>query len=426
MAVTESHTQVQNRNVQPAHLAVCPAPSRTDDPQQVAARLIEENTNWGGLNLKEGALARDIAEIGLRDGPLAADVLEAMEPMLSDGNYRQVSNAMPGAIMDARNAQLEAEGVPADQRALVLDVTQMTLDVAGIFDPTPATDGINAAISLFRGDLLGAGISAISMVPFIGDLAKAGKLGRWAQTLDGVVRMAADNPAFRRMVEPMLSKLGDAISAIPQSVMANLPDSVQSALRGARSQIDEALGAADNLAVRAAGTVQRSFGRNTMEWTTDAQGRLTGASGTFAEVFTGLARSSDEVAAQSRAAARGIDGDHGGHALPHRFVGDQGDVNLWPQNGVPDGPLRNFNGSAYKTMENELAAWVDAGGTVRFDVEFSDFVGDRPSTVGVSYAVTDANGRTVFRNEQLFDNQAGETFNRLSRAEIADIMAGSQ
>ena len=86
----------------------------------------------------------------------------------------------------AHRDMLEADtvvgrGVSRHQdRELMLDIGQLVLDVVGIFDPTPASDGANVLISLARGDLFGAGISAISIVPFVGDLAKVGKLGKWA------------------------------------------------------------------------------------------------------------------------------------------------------------------------------------------------------------------------------------------------------
>ncbi|HEX8119363.1 MAG TPA: hypothetical protein VF521_18945, partial [Pyrinomonadaceae bacterium] len=47
------------------------------------------------------------------------------------------------------------------QRELTLDLTQMALDLAGLIDPTPISDGANGIVSLFRGDLLGVGISAL-------------------------------------------------------------------------------------------------------------------------------------------------------------------------------------------------------------------------------------------------------------------------
>ena len=73
----------------------------------------------------------------------------------------------------------------ADAAELALDVTQMALDIVGLVDPTPISDGANGLISLARGDWLGAGISAVSMIPYVGDAAKLGKLGRYAETTAG-------------------------------------------------------------------------------------------------------------------------------------------------------------------------------------------------------------------------------------------------
>lgn len=60
-----------------------------------------------------------------------------------------------------------------------LDKFQMGLDGIGIFDPTPISDGVSGVISAFRGDWAGAGLSAVSAFPYLGDLlGKGGKAGR--------------------------------------------------------------------------------------------------------------------------------------------------------------------------------------------------------------------------------------------------------
>lgn len=70
-----------------------------------------------------------------------------------------------------------------------LDKLQYGLDVIGIADPTPVTDIANAAISVVRGiadperrgeHLTNAGLRAVSAIPYVGDVAKAGTLGRKA------------------------------------------------------------------------------------------------------------------------------------------------------------------------------------------------------------------------------------------------------
>ena len=51
------------------------------------------------------------------------------------------------------------------------------LDFVGIFDPTGISDAVNALIYLGRGQFGNAGISALAIIPFIGDIGKGGKYG---------------------------------------------------------------------------------------------------------------------------------------------------------------------------------------------------------------------------------------------------------
>lgn len=62
----------------------------------------------------------------------------------------------------------------------VLDGVQAGLDVAGLVPGVgEIADGVNALISLGRGDVAGATLSAMSMVPVVGDaVGKGGKILR--------------------------------------------------------------------------------------------------------------------------------------------------------------------------------------------------------------------------------------------------------
>ena len=51
------------------------------------------------------------------------------------------------------------------------------LDMIGVAEPTGISDGFNALIYLGQGDLKNAGISAIGLVPYVGDTAKGARLG---------------------------------------------------------------------------------------------------------------------------------------------------------------------------------------------------------------------------------------------------------
>lgn len=177
--------------------------------------------------------------------------------------------------------------------------------------------------------------------------------------------------------------------------------------------------AATPSAVGAATGTERTavVGRNEATWTLDAQGRPVRAEATLKEVFTDLERSSAETRAQGEAADRGIEGDHGGHIIGHRFVKDQGLDNLFPQNG-------DFNISAYKTLENEMADWVEAGAEVRVTVDLLGG-GDRPVKVRVSYEVLSAVSRdVVYENNVLFRNQADQTFDRTPSSDMKGLLDG--
>lgn len=67
-----------------------------------------------------------------------------------------------------------------------MDAVQTALDAAGVVDPTPIADGTNAVISLVRAGMepdragehvKNAAISAVSAIPYVGDIAKAAKYG---------------------------------------------------------------------------------------------------------------------------------------------------------------------------------------------------------------------------------------------------------
>ena len=150
---------------------------------------------------------------------------------------RQELDLQLSPVDRGRLAESAAAG-KVDLGELSLDLGQMALDVVGIFEPTPFADLTNAGISIFRGDGLGAVLSAAGAIPYLGDAAKLGKLGKWAQTVAKAVDAALTNPAARRALEPALRRVADALGKIPDSIMSKLPADAQAKLKGLRGQID--------------------------------------------------------------------------------------------------------------------------------------------------------------------------------------------
>jgi hypothetical protein len=56
------------------------------------------------------------------------------------------------------------------------DKIHLTLDVAGIFDPTPWSDLTNAGLYVSEGNYLAAGISIVGVLPWIGDIFKSTRI----------------------------------------------------------------------------------------------------------------------------------------------------------------------------------------------------------------------------------------------------------
>ncbi|MEZ6127237.1 MAG: hypothetical protein R3C59_00980 [Planctomycetaceae bacterium] len=118
---------------------------------------------------------------------------------------------------------INSDGLSKEQEELLLDLTQFLLDIIGIFEPTPFADGTNAAISLKRKDWLGAALSAVSILPYVGDLAKLTKLPRYARTINRVISLAQKDAKFAAQVRPLLVNLKKLLDDVP---MDELPGSL--------------------------------------------------------------------------------------------------------------------------------------------------------------------------------------------------------
>ncbi len=100
-------------------------------------------------------------------------------------------------------------------RELGLDLLQMALDLAGIVDPTPVSDGASGLLALARGQWFDALISGASMIPYIGDLAKAGKLPRYLKTIEKAVLLAEKSAEAAKTLLPGMRKLKEVLDLIP-------------------------------------------------------------------------------------------------------------------------------------------------------------------------------------------------------------------
>lgn len=206
--------------------------TRPPDTQSLAAGIIANNSQGGRRDI--AAIKADLAAMGAQNPAAAGALAQAVDARLTPVERGQLAGSTSLA---------QAPGGPS-AGTLALDLTQIGLDIVGIFEPTPFADGANTLISLGRGDWLGAGLSVLGVVPYLGDLAKLGKLGKWAKTIANGVELAAKNPAAAKILEPALRKVHDAIKAIPEGALKKLPDDAREAIQGMKKQLDEFFGAA--------------------------------------------------------------------------------------------------------------------------------------------------------------------------------------
>jgi hypothetical protein len=211
------------------------------NPQALATSLLTQNSRAGGTDI--AGLKASLDQIAATDPALANSLRNELSGMLSPveqgqlgANYGDLSQ---GTLLAAKPTGA-AKAAKVDLTSLALDVTQIGLDIVGIFEPTPFADGANTLISLGRGDWFGAITSAAGIIPYVGDAAKLGKLGKWAETIAKAVDLAATNPAFRKAIEPALRKIADAIDSVG---LNRLPDNVRGPLSSIKSKIDNLFGA---------------------------------------------------------------------------------------------------------------------------------------------------------------------------------------
>jgi len=134
-------------------------------------------------------------------------------------------------ITDDNNLDLDAE-----KKEILIDSAQMVLTLTGIFDPTPVSDGLDGLISLSRGDLLGVGISLVSMIPYLGDLSKLGKLPKFAKTIDKAIDIAKVDIKFADKIKPIFKQLKKLLEKIPDG---KLPNSAQEIIIKMRKKLDD-------------------------------------------------------------------------------------------------------------------------------------------------------------------------------------------
>ncbi|AFZ22679.1 hypothetical protein Cylst_0316 [Cylindrospermum stagnale PCC 7417] len=135
-------------------------PSLLNKPTHtLQAKTIEEQSSKTALNNNKN----EFSLTKQSPTPLPAKEISSQNPQI----VQMMPKVKPGS-MTLKEAQQALKRLNGE---LGLELAQTAADLAGLADPTPISDGVGAAISIARGDYVGAGLSLISMVPYVGDAA---------------------------------------------------------------------------------------------------------------------------------------------------------------------------------------------------------------------------------------------------------------
>jgi len=136
------------------------------------------------------------------------------------------------------NTQASALRHEQIRQALALDIAQLVLDITGIVDPTPISDGTNVLIHLGRGNFWDAAISGVSLIPWLGDAAKLGRFPSYTRTMKKAIAFAEFDLKFATYLRPVLEKLNKHLKTLLSGIGDQLPEVAQKHLKILKKDIE--------------------------------------------------------------------------------------------------------------------------------------------------------------------------------------------
>jgi hypothetical protein len=132
---------------------------------------------------------------------------------------------------------------------LALDMTQMGLDIVGIFEPTPFADLTNAGISAVRGEWGNAALSVLGVIPYLGDLGKFGKIPKWLSSIEKLTTAVGKlaevaikgGKKGKEVAEAFIKQVKGLLDKIP---FDKVPGAIRDALGKLKQKVDDFFGQA--------------------------------------------------------------------------------------------------------------------------------------------------------------------------------------
>jgi hypothetical protein len=247
----------------------------------------------------------------------------------------------------------------------VLDVGQTVVDVAGMIPVVgEGADLVNAGISLLRGNVGDAALSAAAAVPFTGWAAGAVKIGK---RVDDVADAAK---TVGKIVKELGEEAGEKAAQEALEEVAEHGDEVADAV--GKLDVDNPFDEFGNLKPN----VRYKAGEFKYNYETDMQGRISNWNTDNLQ----LTNRDSRLPYDSKTPGK-MDGDHAGHLAGDRFGGSPQLDNIVSQS-------KEVNLSQYKKIENQWAKAIGEGKKVSVNVNIKyDGDGLRPLGFEVEYSI---------------------------------------
>lgn len=210
--------------------------------QGVAAQVKTETQNNNGTG--DNPNTKGAAKAGIDEGARRRAELERKFPDIPNvvtlppnPNNRIDKQAEAGLKVLQQLGEHLAKNPPTAEEAL--DALQTALDLIGIVDPTPISDGSSAVISAMRGEYGYAAISVVAaVIPYLGDFAKLAKLPRFIKVAEKSLDYVKNAPKITKEMEVALEALSKQLDDIPTS---GLPKAAKESIEGLKKQVDDVL-----------------------------------------------------------------------------------------------------------------------------------------------------------------------------------------
>lgn len=300
--------------------------------------------------------------------------------------YNNAVNDLVSSIWEGLSDYWDRFWETADREGFLIAYGKLRID-AGFL-------AAELAIDIALGAVSGGAAAAASRVVRVVGRRVAGSITRVTVKIGRVGEVIPDN---HRVLE---LDIDDA------DIPANVERLIDEDNLGGASQLDDtAQRAKANPTTANTAVIHGGFRSNQVEWKT-ANDVPVEVNARLNEIQPDRNRSSTERKAQADAgrSGRGLADDDGGHVIGHRFTGDQGPKNLFPQQF-------NFNRGAYKAIEDEWERAINAGYEVQVNVKLTPPGAARPDKVEVRWQYYDQNGNPFGEGQRIkFNNAPGQKY----------------